>query len=76
MTILDFAILGLDAQFLAVLPLLAEALRTGFTANFLSQARVTGLTGLRESLVSRVNENTGGFVRSGALCITNGLLIK
>lgn len=44
---MDFAILGLGARFLAVLPLLAEALGSGFTVHFINQARVTGVTGLR-----------------------------
>ena len=76
MIITDFAILGLGAPFLAVLPLLAKALGTGFTVHFISQARVTGAIGLRESLVTSVNKDTGSFVRSGAPSIINGLLIK
>lgn len=74
--ITDFAILGLGAQFLAVLPPLAEALGTGFTVHFISQARVAGGSGLRESLATRVNKNRGSFVRPGAPSIINGLLIK
>lgn len=76
MIVTELAALGLGARLFAVLPVFAEALGTGFTVHFVGPARVTGVTGLRESPVMRVNKTTGSFAGSGAPSIGNGLLMK